>query len=226
MRILLAEDDSLLAEPLREFLSRHQHVVTWVSDGDAALQELLGGGYDLALLDWMLPGRDGCSLVRALRRAGLPLLVLMLTARDGLEDVVTGLEAGADDYLVKPFRLQELVARIGSLARRAPQPWREALLQWGPLCLDQAAVSVSCAGVPLALTSKEFQLLEWFLRHPGQCFSRSRLRDLLWPLEADAGEETVKTHLNNLRRKLRQHGLEDPIDTLHGIGYRLRPEAP
>lgn len=194
MRILLAEDESLLAEPLREFLSRHQHVVTWVSDGDAALQELLGDGYDLALLDWMLPGRDG------------------------LEDVVTGLEAGADDYLVKPFRLQELVARIGSLARRAPQPWREALLQWGPLCLDQAAVSVSCAGAPLALTSKEFQLLEWFLRHPGQCFSRRRLRDLLWPLEADAGEETVKTHLNNLRRKLRQHGLEDPIDTLHGIG--------
>lgn len=132
MRILLAEDESLLAEPLREFLSRHQHVVTWVSDGDAALQELLGDGYDLALLDWMLPGRDG------------------------LEDVVTGLEAGADDYLVKPFRLQELVARIGSLARRAPQPWREALLQWGPLCLDQAAVSVSCAGAPWPSPARSF----------------------------------------------------------------------
>jgi len=223
MRILLAEDDGLLAEPLREFLQGHQHVVTWVADGETALQELLGGGYDLALLDWMLPRRDGCAVVEALRAARLPLLVLMLTARDALEDVVKGLEAGADDYLVKPFRLQELLARIGSLERRAPQPWREACLQWGRLSLDRAAVLVECDGVPLTLTSKEFQLLEWFLRHPGQCFSRSRLRDLLWPLDADAGDDTVKTHLNNLRRKLRQHGLEDPIDTLHGIGYRLRP---
>ena len=96
----------------------------------------------------------------------------------------------------------------------------------GRLCLDRTAASVSCSGVPLALTNKEFQLLKWFLRHPGQCFSRSRLRDLLWPLEAEAGEETVKTHLNNLRRKLRQQGLDDPIDTLHGIGNRLRPGAP
>lgn len=224
MRILLAEDDGLLAEPLREFLQGHQHVVTWVADGETALQELLGGGYDLALLDWMLPRRDGCAVVEALRAARLPLLVLMLTARDALEDVVKGLEAGADDYLVKPFRLQELLARIGSLERRAPQPWREACLQWGRLSLDRAAVRVECDGVPLTLTSKEFQLLEWFLRHPGRMASRIHLLDQLWSMDAEAGEETVKTHLNNLRRKLRAAGCPDPIETAHGQGYRLRSE--
>ena len=224
MRILLAEDDALLAEPLLEFLQREHHVVSWFSDGRLALEALLEGGFELALLDWMLPGLEGNRIVEQIRSHNLPLLVLMLTARDGLEDVVQGLQAGADDYLVKPFRMIELAARIRSLQRRSSQPYKNDNLRWGQLELAVDRGTLLVGGVPLALTTKEFQLLEWFMRHPGQLFSRSRLLDQLWPLDADSGEETVKTHLNNLRRKLRLAGSADPIETLHGQGYRLQLE--
>jgi two-component system response regulator QseB len=223
MRILLAEDDERLAEPLVAFLGRERHVVSWFARGDLALGALLDGGYDLALLDWMLPGRDGLTIVSELRRRELPILVLMLTARDSVADVVEGLRIGADDYLVKPFRMVELAARIRSLERRAVHPYTPSSLRWGPLVLDPATGKTHWGEEELMLTAKEFQLLEWFLRHPGQLFTRSRLLDQLWPMEAEAGEETVKTHLNNLRRKLRQAGEIDPIETAHGQGYRLLP---
>jgi two-component system response regulator QseB len=223
MHILLAEDDARLAEPLRDFLTREHHAVTWVTDGGRALAALLTGDYELALLDWMLPGRDGPMIVRELRGHGSSILVLMLTARDALSDVVEGLGAGADDYVVKPFRMVELAARIRSLERRGSQVYNPSTLQWGPLTVNTLAGSIHCADLELLLTGKEFQLLEWFLRHPGQLFSRSRLLDRIWPMDAEAGEETVKTHLNNLRRKLRQVGVPDPIETVHGQGYRLLP---
>ena len=222
MRILLAEDDARLAEPLSEFLGREQHAVTWVQDGRLALAELSDSTYDLALLDWMLPGLDGLSIVQELRRQQRPTLVLMLTARDSVDDVVAGLRSGADDYLVKPFRMAELSARIRSLERRAERPYAPQQLRWGPLTLDVEASQVWAHGAPLTLTSKELQLLEWFLRHPGRLASRSYLLDQLWSIDADAGEETVKTHLNNLRRKLRAAGCDDPIETVHGQGYRLQ----
>lgn len=223
MRILLAEDDTRLAEPLAEFLEREQHAVTWVSDGRVALRALLQDPYDLALLDWMLPGRDGLTIVEELRRQQSPTLVLMLTARDSLEDVVKGLQSGADDYLVKPFRMAELAARVRSLERRADRPYTGRQLQWGPLLLDGDSGRVSVDGVPLPLTARERQLLEWFLRHPGRLVSRVALLDQIWSMEAEAGEETVKTHLNNLRRKLRAADSPDPIETVHGQGYRLLP---
>jgi two-component system, OmpR family, response regulator QseB len=223
MRILLAEDDARLAEPLRDFLTREQHTVLWLSDGSLALAELLTGHYDLALLDWMLPGRDGLAIIQELRRRELSTLLLMLTARDTLDDVVAGLKAGADDYLVKPFRMAELAARIRSLERRAERPYTGQQLHWGPLQLDVQAAVVWVEGRPLTLTSKEIQLLEWFLRHPGRIARRTFLLDQLWSIDAEAGEETVKTHLNNLRRKLRAGGCPDPIETVHGQGYRLLP---
>ena len=224
MRILLAEDDHRLAEPLREFLVREQHAVTWVADGRVALAELLQASYDLALLDWMLPGCDGLAIVKELRRRRCPTLLLMLTARDALEDVVAGLSAGADDYLVKPFRMAELAARIRSLERRSERPYQPQQLGWGPLLLDVQAAEVRLNGHELTLTGRERQLLEWFLRHPGRMATRSYLLDQLWSIDADAGDETVKTHLNNLRRKLRNAGCPDPIETVHGQGYRLLPE--
>ena len=173
----------------------------------------------------MLPGQDGLAIVRELRRRQRPTLVLMLTARDSLEDVVLGLQAGADDYLVKPFRMAELAARIGSLQRRVDRPYRDTQLFWGPLRLDVASGCVWLDDRELALTARERQLLEWFLRHPGRLASRELLLDRLWSVSAEAGAETVKTHLNNLRRKLRAEGAPDPIETVHGQGYRLR-QAP
>lgn len=222
-RILLAEDDARLAEPLRDFLTRQNHSVTWVEQGPPALVELLDQEYDLALLDWMLPGRDGLAIVTELRRKQRPTLVLMLTARDALEDVVKGLQAGADDYLVKPFRMAELAARIRSLERRAERPYGGGALCWGPLRLEVEAGRLSIDERELPLTNRELQLLEWFLRHPGRLASRALLLDRLWAVDAEAGEETVKTHLNNLRRKLRSSGAPDPIETVHGQGYRLLP---
>jgi DNA-binding response OmpR family regulator len=221
MRILLAEDDARLAEPLRDFLTHHRHTVDWFEDGSCAWEALQGGGYELALLDWMLPGRDGLTILRDLRRSRMPLLVLMLTARDALPDRLAGFEEGADDYLVKPFQMVELAARIRALERRAERPYQPSRYGWGPLELDAGASQVWCQGEAVALTTRELQLLEWFLRHPGQLFSRSRLLEQLWPLEADVGEETVKTHLNNLRRKVRLRAGADPIETVHGQGYRL-----
>lgn len=223
MRILLAEDDARLAEPLRDYLMREKHSVTWVDQGQQALATLLEQDYDLALLDWMLPGRDGLAIVSELRRLQRPTLVLMLTARDALEDVVRGLQAGADDYLVKPFRMAELAARIRSLERRAERPYSATLLSWGPLRLDVEAGRLTCDARELPLTSRELQLLEWFLRHPGRLASRAFLLERLWSIDAEAGEDTVKTHLNNLRRKLRSAGAPDPIETVHGQGYRLLP---
>jgi DNA-binding response OmpR family regulator len=221
MRILLAEDDGRLAEPLQEFLAREQHAVCWIRDGRLALAELQENAYDLALLDWMLPGCDGLAIVEALRREGRTTLVLMLTARDTEADVVAGLRAGADDYLVKPFRMAELAARIRSLERRADRPYQASQLLWGPLLLDVAEARLWVGSSTLPLTSKELQVLEWFLRHPGRLVTRSLLLDQLWSIDADAGEDTVKTHLNNLRRKLRFAGCPDPIETVHGLGYRL-----
>jgi DNA-binding response OmpR family regulator len=222
MRILLAEDDQRLAEPLSDFLTREHHAVTWVSDGRVALRALSETDFDLALIDWMLPGLDGLAIVKDLRRQQRTTLLLMLTARDNEEDVVAGLQAGADDYLVKPFRMAELAARIRSLERRAERPYAPQHLSWGPLCIDVDRSQASLGGSPLVLTSKELQLLEWFLRHPGRLASRHQLLDQLWSMDAEAGEETVKTHLNNLRRKLRASGCPDPIETAHGQGYRLR----
>jgi len=224
MRILLAEDDNRLAEPLSEFLTREQHAVTWVSDGRVALRALNETDYDLALLDWMLPGMDGLAIVQELRRQQRTTLLLMLTARDNVEDVVAGLQAGADDYLVKPFRMAELAARIRSLERRAERPYAPQSLSWGPLALDVNRSEALVGTRQLLLTGKELQLLEWFLRHPGRMASRIHLLDQLWSMDAEAGEETVKTHLNNLRRKLRAAGCPDPIETAHGQGYRLRSE--
>ena len=221
MRILLAEDDTRLAEPLVDFLEQDKHAVTWLSDGQRALEALLDGSYELALLDWMLPGCDGLTIVQTLRKTSIHTLVLMLTARDTVEDVVAGIQGGADDYLVKPFRMAELAVRIRSLERRAERPYQSLQWRWGDLELNPLAGQLTHQGRPIALTNKEMQLLEWFLRHPGQLFGRARLLDLLWSMDGEAGEQTVKTHLNNLRRKLKDAAGLDPIETLHGQGYRL-----
>ena len=221
MKILLVEDDSRIAKPLAEDLRCQHHVVDLAVDGLQAWNHAQAAAYDLILLDLMLPRLDGITLCKRLRVSGCRALILMLTARDTTTDKVIGLDAGADDYLVKPFELEELSARIRALSRRgavAPQ----AVLQHGPIQLDLNAHLVTYAGAELSLTPKEYMLLECFLKAPAQVFTRAALLDRLWEFDQAAGEETIKTHITNLRRKLKVAGCEaELIETIYGIGYRL-----
>ena len=221
MRILLVEDDDRIAKPLAEDL-RHQHyVVDWADDGIKGWECAQTNSYDLILLDLMLPRLDGISLCKRLRSAGCNAYLLMLTARDTTSDKVVGLDAGADDYLVKPFELEELTARIRALSRRNPVAQPEGW-HYGEWAIDSVAHSISYAGQALTLTPKEYLILECFLKKPTQVFSRSMLMEKIWELEQVSGEDTIKTHIANLRRKLKETGIcEEIIETVYGVGYRL-----
>jgi DNA-binding response OmpR family regulator len=177
--------------------------------------------YNLILLDLMLPRLDGISLCKRLRSTNYPGFVLMLTAKDTLTDKVIGLDAGADDYLIKPFELEELAARIRALLRR-PSEMRQSVLKQGELELDPACHTVTYAGKLLDLTPKEYLILEHLLQNARQVFTRAMLLNKLWELDRASGENTVKTHITNLRRKLKAAGCKNNlIETVHGVGYRL-----
>ncbi len=225
MRILIVEDDRRIARPLVKDLQHQNHIVDWAEDGQEGWDYAQSATYDLILLDWMLPQLDGISLCQQLRTMGCQALILMLTAKDTTGDKVMGLDAGADDYLVKPFRLEELSARIRALCRRSRTVSPTQLCQ-GALCLDPATRQVTYEAQSLDLTPKEYILLEYFLRHPGQVLTRSVLVNHLWSFDATAGEGAVKTHLSNLRHKLKQVGSPaNLIDTVYGVGYRLHTES-
>jgi two-component system, OmpR family, response regulator QseB len=223
MKILLVEDDDRIAKPLAEDLRHQNHVVDIAHDGVAGWDCTEATSYDLILLDIMLPKMDGLTLCKRLRGAGSKALILMLTARNTTTDKVLGLDAGADDYLVKPFELEELAARIRALSRRSGET-KPTVLSYGFLQLDPSSRSVTYELTPLSLTPKEFMLLEYFLKHPTQVATRSALLDRLWDFDQLAGENTIKTHITNLRNKLKAAGSsEDLIETVYGIGYRLSP---
>jgi two-component system, OmpR family, response regulator QseB len=221
MRILLVEDDDRIAAPLLEDLRHQKHSVDYAKDGLAGADCAAAIDYDLILLDVMLPKLDGIALCRQLRSAGCKAYILMLTARDTIADKVLGLDAGADDYLVKPFDLEELAARIRALSRRGSE-LQPIVLAHGNLRLDPSRQIVTYALQSIALTPKEFMLLEQLLRHPTQVFTRTVLLEKIWEFDHLSGEETIKTHMTNLRRKLRQAGAVDNlIETVYGVGYRL-----
>ncbi|AGY59758.1 response regulator transcription factor [Gloeobacter kilaueensis] len=221
MRILLVEDDERIALPIQEDLLHQCYVVDLAVDGPTGLHYATSVSYDLVLLDIMLPGFDGLTLCRELRDRGLEVPILLLTALDRTGDRVRGLDSGADDYLVKPFSLDELGARVRALLRRNG-PTRARVLKVGNLSLDPARLQASYAGQALALTPREFRLLECFLRHPGCTFSREALLERLWDTSQGGGEDLVKTHILRLRRKLQAAGAPaDLLRTLHGFGYRL-----
>ncbi len=223
MRILLVEDDERIADALAEDLADQNHVVEVALDGAAGWALLETYTYDLMLLDVMLPGIDGIELCQRLRTAGYTLPILMLTAKDTVSDRVLGLDAGADDYLVKPFALQELSARIRALVRRG-ETTLPPVLEWGVLRLDPSTCEVSWGNSPIALSPKEYSLLEFFLRHPGRVFSRTQLLDHLWGFEDMPEEATVKAHIRGLRQKLKAAGAPNPITTVYGLGYRLKAD--
>ncbi len=221
MRILLVEDDERIARPLAEDLRHQHHVVELASDGIAGLEYAQSFEYELILLDLMLPRLDGITLCKRLRASKSNALILMLTARDTTTDKVIGLDAGADDYLVKPFELEELAARIRALSRRLTEV-RQPILIYGDLQLDPSSHHVTFGGNPLSLTRKEYMILECFLTKPTQVLTRNALLDHLWEFDKLSGSETIKTHITNLRRKLRAAGSsENFIETVYGIGYRL-----
>ena len=221
MRILLVEDDNRIAKPLAEALKNEHHVVEIAGDGIEGWEYAQGAEYDLILLDLMLPKLDGVALCKRLREAKSQALILMLTAKDTTDDKVIGLDAGADDYLVKPFKLKELAARIRALSRRGYE-LKPQIHSYEELQLDPSTGKVTYKGNLLSLTPKEYLILEYFLHHPIQVLTRSAILDKLWEFDNLAGEGTVRTHITNLRQKLKAAGSKDNlIETIYGIGYRL-----
>ncbi|MBD2104556.1 response regulator transcription factor [Leptolyngbya sp. FACHB-261] len=222
MRILLVEDDITLAEALSDALVDERYVVDVAKDGEAGWAQVKALTYDLLLLDVTLPKLDGISLCQRLRMSGYHLPLLMLTARDTSSDKITGLDAGADDYVVKPFDLQELLARVRALLRRGSTTL-PPLLTWGNLCLDPNTYEVTYSSRALRLTPKEFSLLELLMANGRRVLSRAVMIERIWPLEDSPEEDAVKAHIKTLRAKLKAAGApEDFIETVHGIGYRLR----
>jgi DNA-binding response OmpR family regulator len=223
MRILLVEDDIRLAETLAEALTDQLYTVDITIDGESAWEyaQALDSDYDLLLLDVMLPGLDGISLCQQLRSQGHQMPILMITARDMISDKIAGLDAGADDYIVKPVDLGELFARIRALLRRGVS--LPPILTWESLQLDPSTYEVSYASNALHLTPKEYSLLELLLRNGRRVLSRRAIIGHIWPLESPPEEDTVKVHIRGLRQKLKAAGApKDFIETVPGMGYRLK----
>ncbi|PMB31166.1 DNA-binding response regulator [Fischerella thermalis CCMEE 5319] len=227
MRVLLVEDEPDLGAAIKRILTQQKYLIDWVVDGNDAWAYLENSWtqYTLAIFDWMMPGISGLELCKRLRYHKNPLPVLMLTAKDSMEDKVAGLDAGADDYLVKPFGMAELLARLRALQRRSPQ-FQPQELTVGKLTLDYGnniVVSQNAGGnkQEISLTNKEFQLLEYFMKHPNQIITTEQIRNQLWEVSAEPISNVVAAQIRLLRRKLVNSGCENIIETLHGMGYRL-----
>jgi DNA-binding response OmpR family regulator len=220
MRILVIEDDEPLRALLRRGLIEDGHVVDALADGRECGEYLAGAHYDAIVLDLNLPGEDGLSILRGLRASGDRIPVLILTARDSSNDVVTGLDAGADDYLRKPFAFDELEARLRSLARRPPN-WTDAVLQFDDLVFDSATRQAYRGERDLLLTAKESLFLETLMRNAGRVVTRRTLEDCLWDRESDRISNVLDVYARRLRQKLTADGEPQLLHTLRGLGYRL-----
>ena len=225
MRVLVIEDEVRMARLLKRALDEEGHAVDVAGDGPDGLWLATENPYAAIVLDVMLPGFDGFELCRRLRAAGIWAPVLMLTARDEIGDRVRGLDAGADDYLVKPFSLLELAARLRALARRDDRR-RPAVLAEGDLKLDPASKRAWRAGTELRLSPKELALLEFFLRHPGTLLTRSQIIEAVWDFAYDGTSNVVDQYVNYLRRKIDTPFGRCDIETVRGMGYRLRHDEP
>lgn len=221
MRVLVVEDETRMARLLKRGLEEEGHAVDVAGDGPEGLWLATENPYAAVVLDVMLPGFDGFELCRRLRAAGVWAPVLMLTARDAVGDRVRGLDAGADDYLVKPFSLLELAARLRALARRDDRA-RPVVLAVGDLRLDPAGKRAWRGGAELRLSPKEFSLLELFLRHPGVVLTRSQILDAAWDFAYDGSSNVVDQYVTYLRKKIDVPFGRHDLETVRGMGYRLR----
>lgn len=216
-RILIAEDEARIAAFIEKGLRSNGFTTTVVDDGDTALAQVVAGEFDLVVLDLGLPKRDGFAVLQAMRRAHVHVPVIILTARDTVHDTVAGLEGGADDYMTKPFRFEELLARV-RLRLRSPERAPEVtVLRHGELSLDLRTRRAETPDGVVDLTAREFSLLELFLRHPGQVLSREQMLSHVWGYDFDPGSNVVDVYVRTLRRKIGQ----DRIVTVRGMGYRL-----
>ena len=226
MRILLVDDEEELAEPLQRILTNQGYEVDSANSGDRGWELAQTGEYDLLILDWMMPEKSGIEICRQLRQKGDRTPVLILTAKDTLDDRVDGLDSGADDYLVKPFELRELLARVRALLRRTPTPImpinEPARLSYGDLELDRANQVLYREQVAIALTEREYQLLEYFMFHPNQLLSHEQISQHLWNEEEDAPtSNALAAQVKLLRRKIDRDRQISLVNTVYGKGYRF-----
>ena len=225
MKILVVEDEPAIGSAIRIALADDGHVVDVVTNASDALDWVEATEYGLVILDVILGGISGLEVCRRLRERGFREPILILTALTSVEDRVTGLDAGADDYLAKPFAIPELKARVRALSRR-PAPWAGATISVGDLVLDPRRLGVSRAGKAIRLTAREFAFLEVLARHPGQVFTQEHLMGALWGADAEIGSNIVEVYIRSLRRKLDEGRRDGLIETIRGAGYRLRAPDP
>lgn len=220
MRVLIAEDEVSIAKALKIMLEKEKYTVDIVHDGQEAFEFITGSIYDVLVLDIMMPRMDGITLLRKIRKLGIATPTLFLTAKAEVEDRVTGLDAGADDYLPKPFATSEFLARVRALTRRS-DVYTPALIKYGNVTLDCSRFVIVTDRGETRLNNKEFQLMELFIRHPGQIFSTEHLMDRIWGTDSAAETDVVWTYIGFLRRKLRELSANIEITTIRGAGYTL-----
>lgn len=224
MRALVVEDDGRISRFIEKGLREASYVVELANNGETGLRLALGGGYDAIVLDLMLPGRDGFSVLRSIRHAGVTTPVICLTARDGVDDRIRGLDLGADDYLAKPFSFAELLARLRALLRRGAALGSNTIVV-ADLTIDIVSRRVERAGRRIDLSAREFALIECLGRSAGQVLSRTTLLERVWDMNQDPMTNVIDVHINRLRRKV-DHGFGRPlIHTIRGVGYVLREES-
>lgn len=219
----MVEDEAAISDFLERGLESEGYAVSVVADGNSGLAEARSGDFDLLILDLMLPGIDGLEVLRRFREADGATPVILLTARDGVEDRVAGLDAGATDYVPKPFAFEELAARVRAHLRQPGQA-EATVLGVGGIEMDLLKRSVKRAGREVNLSAREFDLLAYLMRHPGQVMSREQILSGVWGYDYDPGTNVVGVYIQYLRKKLAQDDLPDPIETLRSVGYRLREE--
>lgn len=219
MKVLLAEDDLRLGKLIMKMLKKEQFTADWVDNGETAYDQALTGDYDVIILDWMLPEKDGIEVSRLLRKEGYSGAILMLTARDALEDRVQGLDSGADDYMMKPFAFEELFARLRSLYRRNFFPVDQNVIRTHDLTIDLSNHLIKKGDQLLSLTSREYQLLVYFVKNTGRILSKEMIMSRVWEESSDVTFNTMEAFVKLLRKKLGQSKQSSYIKTIRGLGY-------
>ena len=224
MRVLLAEDDKKLGRLVKLMLEQNDISTEWITEGDQIFDYAMYEEYDVLILDWMMPGETGIAACKRLRNSGYQRAVLMLTARDSVEDRVAGLDAGADDYLVKPFDFSELMARLRALGRRSSQKIQQEIMELGKLTIDRTSKLLKKGGQVIQLSPREFQLFDLLLQNKGNVVPRDIILDRVWGMETDVSTNNIDSYMKLLRKKLEQADGGIAINTVRGVGYKLESE--